>query len=88
MKPTIGRIVHYRLTENDIEKSKFGYDNCNPHSVGQIVPLLIVVVWEHEFGQNKPGVNGQAFLDGAHSLWITSAGEGDTPGTWHWPEKV
>lgn len=55
---------------------------------GDIVPLIIVVVWPDEFGPGKPGVNGQAFLDGNDSLWVTSAGEGENPGQWSWPPRV
>lgn len=54
---------------------------------GDVVPLLIVRVWPNEFG-DKPGVNGQAFLDGNDTLWVTSAGEGSEPGQWSWPARV
>ncbi len=55
---------------------------------GEEFPLVIVRVWPDEFGAGKPGVNGQAFLDGNDSLWVTSAGEGSEDGQWHWPERV
>ena len=41
-----------------------------------------------EHGPDFDGVNGQVFLDGNDSLWVTSAKEGTTPGTWCWPERV
>lgn len=86
MKPSIGRIVHYILTEDDVlaTRSKHG----NPHHAGQHVPMIIVVVWPNEYGPNFDGVNGQVFLDGTDSLWITSKKEGTEPGTWHWPENI
>ncbi len=31
---------------------------------------------------NDPGVNGQAFLDGNDSLWVTNVFEGAAPGSW------
>lgn len=55
---------------------------------GEEVPMVIVRVWPDEFGPGKPGVNGQVFLDGNDTLWVTSAGEGDNPGQWHWPARV
>lgn len=60
----------------------------NPASAGDVVPLLVVRVWPNEFGDGVPGVNGQAFLDGNDVLWITSAREGTTPGTWAWPART
>ena len=60
----------------------------NPASEGLVVPLVIVAVWPHEFGEGVPGVNGQALLDGSDQLWVTSIREGSEPGTWRWPERV
>ena len=54
----------------------------NPVSVGERVPMIITQVWPNEFGPNYHGVNGQAFLDGNDSLWVTSVKEGDQPGEW------
>ena len=61
----------------------------NTAYAGDIVPLLIVRVWPDEYGPGQPGVNGQAFLDGNDSLWITSAGESPEPkqGKWNWPPR-
>lgn len=102
-KPSVGRIVHYKLTA--IDAGRIEYDRelrgsspvavgtlpvraGNPVREGVVVPLIIVCVWPNEFGAGKPGVNGQAFLDGNDSLWITSAGEGTEPGQWSWPPRV
>jgi hypothetical protein len=49
---------------------------------GERVPMMITQVWPNEFGPNHHGVNGQAFLDGNDSLWVTSVEEGDQPGQW------
>jgi len=97
----IGRIVHYSLTKDDVEgiarrrvarphepgwvpgaQAHVG----NPHSIGQLVPMIVCVVWPNEFGPDYHGVNGQAFLDGNDSLWVLSAKEGTEPGTWQWPK--
>jgi hypothetical protein len=45
---------------------------------GDVVPMIIVKQW----GPNT--VNGQAFLDGNDTLWVTSATEGDGPGQYKW----
>lgn len=60
----------------------------NYASAGDEVPCLIVHVWPDEFGSGISGINGQAFLDGNDSLWVTSVKEGTEPGTWHWPARV
>jgi phospholipase C len=98
MKPTIGRIVHYSLTSDNVleitrrrvaKPHEAGWPAGaqahvgNAPSVGQHVPMIVCVVW------NSEGVvNGQAFLDGNDVLWITSAKEGTEPGTWAWPERI
>ena len=104
MKPSIGRIVHYILTSQDVgainrrRVSGVGHGPNwpagaqahvgNPESTGEHVPMIICAVWPNEHGPNFDGVNGQVFLDGNDSLWVTSAKEGTEPGTWHWPERV
>lgn len=106
---SIGRIVHYTLSESDAQQINRRRTDGNSirermaaekwpagaqahignyAQPGDEVPLLVVRVWPDEFGVGVPGVNGQAFLDGNDVLWVTSAKEGDEPGTWHWPEKV
>ena len=46
------------------------------------VPMIITQVWPDEFGPGYQGVNGQAFLDGNDSLWVTSVQEGYESGQW------
>jgi len=60
----------------------------NVASEGDEYPLLVVRVWPNEFADGRPGVNGQVFLDGNDTLWVTSVGEGTENGTWHWPPRV
>lgn len=84
--PTTGLIVLYTLTEQDIERiqndadPRTAYGNV-PHA-GDVVPLLVVRVWDGRL------VNGQAFLDGNGRLWVTSRAEGDEAGQWHYPPRV
>jgi len=86
MTPTVGRLVHYTITaanaeatnkrRNDATRSMADHrENANGVQVhfgnvareGDVYPLLIVRVWPDDL------VNGQAFLDGNDSLWVTSA---------------
>lgn len=41
-----------------------------------------------EIPLSTTGVNGQAFLDGNDTLWITSAPEGDFNGAWMHPSVI
>jgi hypothetical protein len=104
MKPSIGRIVHYSLTADNVQEISrrrvqgAGHGSGwpagaqahvgNPVSIGDLVPMIICIIWPNEFGPDFEGVNGQAFLDGNDSLWITSVKEGTKPGTWRWPARV
>lgn len=112
---TVGRIVHYVLTEDDcktinerrrigkqIDDSRGVLDGlmvyAGNHAIaGQHMPMMVVAVWPNEYGPNFDGVNGQVFLDGNDSYWVTSKKYDDTPevreerflpGTWHWIEKA
>ncbi len=60
----------------------------NHASEGDVVPLVVIRVWPHEFGQDAHGVNGQALLDGNDQFWVTSVKEGTAPGTWAWPART
>ena len=110
MTPTIGRIVHYALTEKqaqEVNRRRVAQPHLpewpagaqahigNPVCTGSIVPMIVTAVWPNEFGPDRPGINGQALLDGGDSLWVTSVAEtppSETPepqpGCWVWPPKV
>lgn len=91
--PTIGRIVHYKLTASDAHLidqqdpsgKAAGHPGRNPVSEGQVYPAMVVGV----FG-NGLYLNLKVFLDGgsAAEYWATSRSEGDEPGTWFWPPKA
>lgn len=55
---------------------------------GDHYPMIVVRVWDNEFGEGVPGVNGQVFLDGNDQLWVTSVKFSEGPGTCHWIEKA
>jgi hypothetical protein len=89
--PTIGRIVHYKLSEQDVQRlgeaaARAGVKS-NPHDVGQALPAIIVRVWPD--GTRAAGlINLQALTDGPMTLWITSIREGTAPGEWSWPPRT
>ena len=104
MIPSIGRIVHYKLTEQDAEqinkrrkdaqtntlkihKDALGYvvHVGNSATEGDVYPMLIVRVWG---ATPESSVNGQVFLDGTDTLWVTSVGQGDGVRQWHVPPRV
>ena len=103
MTPTVGRIVHYCLTEQDAELVNrrrrpdyrggdplamgHKFHHGNQASVGDVFPAMIVRVWEGA----TPSVNAQVFLDGNDVLWATSVMETVDrimPGGWFWPPRV
>ena len=87
-KPTIGRIVLYRLRKEEIEvierrRSK-GIGEGNPIREDSTFPMIIVRVW----GETPEScVNGRVLLDGNDSVWATSVSVGEGPGTFSWPKK-
>lgn len=87
MRPTIGRIVHYTINAHDVDRIEAhrSYPGRHGNDVreGDTFPLLVTAVFEGA-GDH---VNGQLMLDGNDSLWVTSAGEGNGPGTWKWPPR-
>jgi len=90
--PTIGRIVHFRITEHNAKQinaqrtqAGLATKTGNVAREGDVYPLLIVRVWDCNL------VNGQLFLDGNDTLWVTSqppAKEDGQLGAWFWPERV
>jgi hypothetical protein len=100
MKPTIGRIVHYKISEDDAEtinrrrqrsanapKSEWGFQAHvgNPAEAGQVFPASIVQI----FGDTtESAVNLQVTLDGNDTYWATSRTAGDGDGQWSWPPRA
>lgn len=107
--PTIGRIVHYTLSESDAEAINRRRDDriayqANPYNdervskkptgfqvhhgnkahEGDVLPMIIVRVWGT---QPDSAVNGQVFLDGNDTLWVTSVVVGEGPRRFAWPTR-
>ena len=100
-QPSIGRIVHYRLTKDQAEAINQRYEHAaDRRQVMQDLkfgfqahvgnrPLegdIVAMVVTAVWGPEM--VNGQCLLDGTDSMWVTSAHAGDGPGTWSWPPRV
>lgn len=90
---TSGSAIAERIKNNSITAGDLDQDEALPPTwplgaqahigndvkEGDVFPLLITRLW------SATCVNGQVFLDGNDQLWVTSALEGTTPGTWAWP---
>lgn len=96
MNPTIGRIVHYTLDHADAQRiaqnrgvaaPNIGSSHGNSVSVGDVYPMLITRVWDGGKPNPDAMVNGQVFLDGNDSLWVTSVKVGEGPRTFSWPTR-
>jgi hypothetical protein len=102
MAPSLGRIVHYTLTDGDAQAAnrrratvaRWAETTGEQLHVGarvapgDVFPALVVRI------ERPPGtVNLQVFLDGNDVLWVERAEpSGTTPneatlGTWSWPTR-
>ncbi len=93
--PTAGRIVHYRLSEQDAENinqrraAAWRVRNIgatvpegNDAAVGQVFPAMVVRTFD------GLAANLQVFLDGNDTHWATSRGYSvTTEGCWFWPPR-
>ncbi|MBT2234740.1 hypothetical protein [Nonomuraea sp. NEAU-A123] len=90
--PTIGRIVHYKLSGHDVSMinlesmQSFGGQGVvrSPVKLGDVFPAIITRTFEGA----GTAVNLQVFLDGNHSYWATSRSEGTDHGQWSWPPRA
>ncbi len=82
--PTVGRIVHYRLSEQDAERANRQQSpDGNTARPGDVLPAIVVRV------NQGNSVNLQVFLDGPDTLWVTSRGlDGIEFGCWFWPPRI
>jgi hypothetical protein len=97
MKPTIGRIVHYRLSEQDANLISKRRDDSfvegqarnhgNAARAGDVYPAMVVRV----FDPSTTTANLQVFLDGNDTYWATSRQEAPddmSEGYWFWPPRA
>jgi hypothetical protein len=89
--PTPGRIVLYRLSADDVLQIRtrrsqgYGAARGNGVAEGDTFPMLLVRV--HGSAPDSY-VNGQVFLDGPDTLWVTSVKVGEGPRTFSWPSRT
>lgn len=96
-QPTVGRIVHYRLSEHDANLINKRRDDSfiegqarshgNVARSGDVYPAVIVRV----FDSSTTTANLQVFLDGNDTYWATSRQEAPddmSEGRWFWPPRV
>lgn len=92
MVPSPGRIVHYTLSESNVQeiaKQRVAHPTGNPPQPDEVFPMLIVKVWaEPREATTDTAVQGQVFLDGSDSFWVSSGHQGDGSGQWHEPPRV
>jgi hypothetical protein len=89
MQASIGRIVHYTLTDQDaaaIHSARSDFRDGNSVEAAQVYPAMVTRVWND--GDPEMTVNLQVFLDGNDAYWATSRAEGEGPGCWTWPARA
>jgi hypothetical protein len=104
MIPSIGRIVHYKLSKFDAEqinlRRKHAQERMDWHRalksgaqvhVGNTVEEgdVFPMMIVRVWGSTPEScVNGQVFLDGSDTFWATSVSVGFVPGSYAWPARV
>jgi len=102
--PSVGRIVHYTLSEQDAEAinrrrkdAATNRDRIADDAIGYVAHVGNVAEAGQVFPMlitrvwgNTPtsSVNGQVSLDGNDVLWATSVAVGEGPRTFAWPPRV
>lgn len=101
-KPSIGRIVHYTLTEQDaaainrrrgdtnrnLAKHREDASGSQVHFGNPVREGETYPLIITRVWNVDPGtINGQVLLDGNDSLWVTSRTPGDVPGSYAWPTR-
>lgn len=89
MKPTIGRIVQYKIGIGDVnaianQRLAISPGTYNVARQGDLYPAMVVRV----FDPTVTTANLQVFLDGPDSYWATSRTESDDEGHWSWPART
>jgi hypothetical protein len=102
MRPTIGRIVIYTLTDDDVKRINSRRADASSGGAGGARTGYVVHSGNQvEVGDAYPmiitrvwgtspdsAVNGQVLLDGNDTLWATSVSEGEGPHTYAWPVRA
>jgi hypothetical protein len=102
--PTIGRIVHYKLSASDAmainHRRRDAKDKMDWHialKTGAQVHVgneasegdIFPMIITRVWGKDADSaVNGQVFLDGNDLFWTTSVHCGDNPRDFAWPQRA
>lgn len=87
--PTVGRIVHYRLTDQDVNDCFTAVGSRAAVRAGDVRPAIVIVVDQHD----RERVELQVMI-GPCTLWRTSVNggpdgaTGSLNGRWFWPPRV
>lgn len=77
MKPSVGRIVHVKLS------AQCAHDIGGNAREGDIAPAIVTAAF------TEICINARILGDGPGApLWATSLVMGDGPGQWLWPERT
>jgi len=101
MKPSIGRIVHYTLSEQDADAiNRRRTDATHTRAAAQTSGFQVHVGNSVQAGDVYPlvitrvwgntetsAVNGQVLLDGNDTYWATSVSVGEGPRHFAWPTR-
>ncbi len=104
MIPSVGRIVHYKLREDNVVAIKRRRADARAFSIAQdktgaIVHVgnpttagdvfpMIITRLWTDHPDEDSVVQGQVLLDGNDNLWVTSVKQGTEPGQWFEPPRV
>lgn len=80
--PTIGRIVHYRLSDADAAAINAQQSQGNHVDANDVVAAIVVRVWV------PTTCNLRLMLDGECDMWVTSRTHGNDMGNWDWPQFI
>lgn len=89
MIPGIGRIVQYMLDQDDVNAinslGPLDRERASKHILGQVIPVLVT----NCFGELNEDtvINGQGFVDGNFTVWLTNRKQGNGPGYWRDPRS-
>ncbi|MFF8817848.1 hypothetical protein ACF07D_07615 [Leucobacter sp. NPDC015123] len=99
--PTIGRVVHYRLSREDAESVNKRRSDTEAHleehrelATGVQVHVGFPVVAGDAQAAIIVGIavsgnpNLKVLLDGTDVLWVPDAGAGHADGQWSWPPRI
>lgn len=89
-KPTIGRIVHYHPTLDDIVRWTDKSGGELPDNAPREGAPLAAICTSDAFDDVEQRVNLTVFADGelVARAWSAPKGEPDKPGTWCYPPRV